>query len=79
MFIIETYFNLSDTWENTYTETTNGRPRLLSFSTEQEAKDRLQELIDDGQEAYNLGYIDTPYTNDDFRIREVKHSHADEL
>lgn len=71
MYAIETHFHVSDTWENTYTETTNGTPRLLIFHTKHEAQSHLEELIRDSEEAYELGYIDAPYDEHDLRITEV--------
>ena len=72
MFIIETHFHVSDTWENLCTETTNGVPKVMTFPTKHEAQNYLDEIIKDSEEAYELGYLDIPYNENDLRISEVK-------
>lgn len=78
-YIIETYFAVSDTWENTYTETVyNTSNQLifdskpLVFNSKSDAEHELNLMLEQAGYDYEHGYTDYPINAQDYRIKEVQ-------
>lgn len=65
-------------WVNTWTETTDSPDGMIEqpcvYSTEQEAKEALQEFLDDVQAEIDAGdrAPDEGFSEEEFRVAEVK-------
>ena len=70
-YIIETYFAVSDTWENTYMETENATPKPLVFDNKSDAEHELNLMFEQSGYDYEHGYIDHPMYAQDYRIRAI--------
>ncbi len=67
-------FTVCDGWVNTWTiidDEGNESPEI--FDHYQDAKDSLVEFLEEEDQSYFNGYIESRYTADEFRIVEVGH------
>jgi hypothetical protein len=67
------HFTLCNGWVNTWTitdEEGNSTPEI--FDNYANASVSLCEFLEEEKEAFENGFIESPYTEDEFRIVEVK-------
>jgi hypothetical protein len=62
------HYTLCDGWVNTWSDDTESP---ITFASINEAVDELDEYLDDTQEAFDCGDLDSPYERSEFRIAEV--------
>jgi hypothetical protein len=66
------HFTLCDGWVNTWTiENEDGTTQLEYFNSVIDAQESLNEFLEEEKEAFENGFIESPYTEDEFRIVEV--------
>lgn len=67
------HFTLCDGWVNTWTVINeDGSEEKELFDSYQDARDCLQDFLEQEDESYFNGYIESRYQSDEFRIVEVK-------
>ena len=63
------HLTLCDGWINTWSDGETGEPTV--YSSYAEAKEELEDFLDNEAEAYFNGWIEDKYDADDYRIVEI--------
>jgi hypothetical protein len=67
------HFTLCNGWVNTWTiENEDGTTQLEYFDSIIDAQESLNEFLEDEYKAYVMGITDSPFTEKEFRIVEIK-------
>ena len=68
------HFTLCDGWVNTWSDyDEDGNETPSTYDSFEDALNELDSFLDDEQEAFEEGNIESPYDRDEFRIAEVEH------
>ena len=66
------HFTLCDGWVNTWSDyDEDGNETPSTYDSFDDALNELDSFLDDEQEAFEEGNIESPYDRDEFRIAEV--------
>ena len=66
------HFTLCDGWVNTWSDyDEDGNETPSTYDSFEDALNELDSFLDDEQEAFEEGNIESPYDRDEFRIAEV--------
>jgi hypothetical protein len=66
------HFTICDGWVNTWTiENEDGTTQLEYFDSIIDAQESLNEFLDEEYTTYVMGYTDSPFKEEEFRIVEV--------
>jgi len=66
------HFTLCDGWVNTWSDyDEDGNETPSTYDSFEDALNELDSFLDDEQEAFEEGNIESPYDRDEFRIVEV--------
>ena len=67
-------YTLCDGWINTWSDyDEDGNETPSTYDSFEDALNELDSFLDDEQEAFEEGNIESPYDRDEFRIAEVEH------
>jgi len=70
------HYTLCDGWINTWSDyDEDGNETPSTYDSFEDALNELDSFLDDEQEAFEEGNIESPYDRDEFRIAEVEHEH----
>ena len=70
------HYTLCDGWINTWSDyDEDGNETPSTYDSFEDALNDLDSFLDDEQEAFEEGNIESPYDRDEFRIAEVEHEH----
>jgi len=70
------HYTLCDGWINTWSDyDEDGNETPSTYDSFEDALNELDSFLDDEQEAFEEGNIESPYDRDEFRIVEVEHEH----
>ena len=70
------HYTLCDGWINTWSDyDEDGNEKPSTYDSFEDALNELDSFLDDEQEAFEEGNIESPYDRDEFRIAEVEHEH----
>ena len=70
------HYTLCDGWINTWSDyDEDGNETPSRYDSFEDALNELDSFLDDEQEAFEEGNIESPYDRDEFRIVEVEHEH----
>ena len=68
------HYTLCDGWINTWSDyDEDGNETPSTYDSFEDALNDLDSFLDDEQEAFEEGNIESPYDRDEFRIAEVEH------
>lgn len=68
------HYTLCDGWINTWSDyDEDGNETPSTYDSFEDALNELDSFLDDEQEAFEEGNIESPYDRDEFRIAEVEH------
>lgn len=68
------HYTLCDGWINTWSDyDEDGNEKPSTYDSFEDALNELDSFLDDEQEAFEEGNIESPYDRDEFRIVEVEH------
>lgn len=68
------HYTLCDGWINTWSDyDEDGNETPSTYDSFEDALNELDSFLDDEQEAFEEGNIESPYDRDEFRIVEVEH------
>ena len=66
------HYTLCDGWINTWSDyDEDGNETPSTYDSFEDALNELDSFLDDEQEAFEEGNIESPYDRDEFRIAEV--------
>jgi len=66
------HYTLCDGWVNTWSDyDEDGNETPSTYDSFEDALNELDSFLDDEQEAFEEGNIESPYDRDEFRIAEV--------
>jgi hypothetical protein len=66
------HYTLCDGWINTWSDyDEDGNEKPSTYDSFEDALNELDSFLDDEQEAFEEGNIESPYDRDEFRIAEV--------
>lgn len=66
------HYTLCDGWINTWSDyDEDGNETPSTYDSFEDALNELDSFLDDEQEAFEEGNIESPYDRDEFRISEV--------
>ena len=70
------HYTLCDGWINTWSDyDEDGNETPSTYDSFEDALNELDSFLDDEQEAFEEGNIESPCDRDEFRIVEVEHEH----
>ena len=70
------HYTLCEGWINTWSDyDEDGNETPSTYDSFEDALNELDSFLDDEQEAFEEGNIESPYDRDEFRIAEVEHEH----